>query len=69
MDATILLNPIETAPQDPVPLLLYCPDEGRWLLGLWAGDAWRLHLQPTHWLPMSTDVEVERARQQKGVGG
>jgi hypothetical protein len=36
-DPTILLYPIETAPKaelghDPVPLLLYCPDEESWLL-------------------------------------
>ena len=40
MDPTMLLNPIGTAPrpdQDAVPLLLYCPHEGRWLLGLWVG--------------------------------
>ena len=72
MDATILLNPIATAPQDPVPLLLYCPDEGSWLLGLWSKGAWRLQghreriLNPTHWLPMSTEVVVESAHQQKG---
>ena len=80
MNPTVLRNRIETAPraeldEEPVPLLLYCPDEGRWLLGQWSDSAWRLQghvervLHPTHWLPMSTDVVVEKARQQKGVGG
>ena len=59
----------------PVPLLLYCADEGSWLLGQWSEGAWRLQghrehvLNPTHWLPVSTDVVVESAHQQKGVGG
>ena len=78
MDPTMLLNPIGTAPrpeQDPEPLLLYCPHERRWYTGVWRDGAWRLQdhrervLHPTHWLPMSTDVVVEKARQQKGVGG
>ena len=78
MDSTKLPYPIETAPrsdQDPVPLLLYCLDEGSWLLGQWSEGAWRLQghrehvLNPTHWLPVSTDVVVESARQQKGLGG
>ena len=69
---------IETAPrtdQDPVPLLLYCPDEGSWLLGLWSEGAWRLQghaahvLDPSHWLPVSTDLVVESTRQQNGLGG
>src|SRR5215218_8418788 len=76
MDPTVLLYPIETAPhpdQDPVPLLLYCPDEGRWLLGLWSEGAWRLQghaahvLDPSHWLPVSTDLVVESTRQQNGA--
>jgi len=73
----MLPYPIESAPRpdrDPAPLLLYCPEEGRWLLGLWWEGAWRLQghrerlLSPTHWLPPSTEVVVERARRQKGVG-
>ena len=73
----MLPYPIESAPRpdrDPVPLLLYCPDEGCWLLGLWSAGAWRLQghrervLHPTHWLPTSTDVVVESAGRQKGVG-
>ena len=78
MHPTILPYPIATAlrpEQDPVPLLLYCPHEGRWLLGLWSKGEWRLQvhvdriLNPTHWLPISTDVVVESTRQQKGFGG
>jgi hypothetical protein len=65
----MLPYPIESTPrsdQDSVPLLLYCPDEGSWLLGLWSEGAWRLQdhrehvLHPTHWLPTSTEVVVER---------
>ena len=76
MDPIMLPYPIESAPRpdrDPVPLLLYCPDEGRWLLGQWSEGAWRLQghrervLHPTHWLPTSTDVVVDRAGRQKGV--
>jgi hypothetical protein len=75
MDRTMLLYPIETAPrpdQEPVPLLLYCPTEGSWLLGLWSKGEWRLQdhveriLKPTHWLPLSTDVVVERGNSKKG---
>ena len=70
MDPIMLPYPIESAPRpdrDPVSLLLYCPDEGRWLLGQWSEGAWRLQghlarvLHPTHWLPTSTDVVVDRA--------
>ena len=61
MNPTGLPYPIGTAlrrDRTPVPLLLYCPDEGSWLLGLWSEAAWRLEghaahvLHPTHWLPM-----------------
>ena len=78
MDPTMLLNPIGTAPRpdrNPVPLLLYCPYERRWYTGVWRDGAWRLHgpvervLSPTHWLPVSTDVVVESAGQQKALGG
>ena len=79
MAPTTLPYPMEKAPMpelghDPVPLLLYCPDEESWLLGLWLEGAWRLQghvervLHPTHWLPMSTEVVVESARQQKRIG-
>jgi hypothetical protein len=73
----MLPYPIESAPQpdhDPVPLLLFCPDEDSWLLGLWSEGAWRLQdhrehvLHPTHWLPTSTDVVVERTPQEEGLG-
>ena len=75
MDPTMLPYPIESAPrpgQDPEPLLLYCPDEGCWYTGVWSEGEWRLQghkervLHPTHWLPISTDVGVERAQRQKG---
>ena len=38
MDPTMLPYPIESAPrpdQDPVSILLYCPEEGRWYTGVW----------------------------------
>ena len=77
MDPTMMPYPIETAPRpdhEPVPLLLYCPTEGSWHTGVWSEGAWRLQdhvervLSPTHWLPPSTDVVVEKARQQKSAG-
>ncbi len=62
--------PIETAPKleldhEPVPILLFCPDEGGWHTGVWFEASWRLHadiervLEPTHWLPAPPDVVVE----------
>ncbi len=74
MDPTMLPHSIETASrpdQNPVPILLYCPDEGGWRTGVWRNGAWRLQgeheriLNPTHWLPASTDVVVERARRRR----
>ena len=72
MDPTMLLDPMVNAPrsvpgQEPVPVLLYCPDEERWQAGVWLDGAWRqqghpehiLHL--THWLPAGDRVVVERA--------
>ena len=44
----------------PVPLLLYCPDEGGWHTGVWFAGVWRLHaelervLEPTHWAGAGT---------------
>ncbi len=68
-------RPIHTAPraigldEEPVAILLYCPDQGGWFIGAWvrAGtyegawlqQGWRqasdhtVELQPTHWLPCS----------------
>ncbi len=62
--------PVETAPKpelqhEPVPILLFCPDEGGWHTGIWFEGTWRLHadlervLTPTHWLPAPPDVVVE----------
>jgi hypothetical protein len=65
MAPTMLPYAIETAARadhERVPLLLYCPSEGRWHAGVWWHGAWRLKgdvervLYPTHWLPASTDV-------------
>jgi hypothetical protein len=69
MSPTMLPYAIETAARadhERVPLLLYCPSEGRWHAGVWWQGAWRLKgdvervLYPTHWLPASTDVVVAR---------
>ena len=40
--------PIETAPKpeldhEPVPILLFCPDEGGGHTGIWFEASWRLH--------------------------
>ena len=62
--------PIETAPRaefdpEPVPILLWCPDEGGWHTGFWFAGVWRLHadiehvLDPSHWLPAPPDVLVK----------
>jgi hypothetical protein len=78
MDPTMLLNSIETAPrptQELLPLLLYCPNEHRWYTGVWRDGAWRLQdhaervLNPSHWLPVSTEVVVESTPREKRVGG
>ena len=61
---------IETAPKleldhGPVPILLFCPDEGGWHTGVWFAGVWRLYadiervLEPTHWLPAPPDVVVD----------
>jgi hypothetical protein len=53
--------PIETAPKgevdhEPVPISLWCPDEGGSHAGIWFAGVWRLHadieheLDPTHCL-------------------
>ncbi len=69
-------RPIHTAPmavgpdEKPIPVLLYCPEQGGWRTGVWlkAGyfdgvwcrQGWRLaeshavELRPTQWLPCST---------------
>ena len=64
--------PIETAPQpeldhEPIPILVWCPDEGGWHTAIWFEGSWRLHgdiehvHHPTHWLPAPPDVVVEWA--------
>ena len=48
MNPTGLPYPIGTAlrrDRNPVPLLLYCPDEDSWLLGLWSEGANRAGVQ------------------------
>lgn len=54
-------HPISTAVHpandvaEPKAVLLYCPDEGGWLVGVWWEGWWRLSvdpnviLTPTHW--------------------
>jgi len=68
-------RPIHTAPiavgahEEPIPVLLHCPDEGGWRRGawlrsrysngVWCRQGWRLaddqavELRPTQWLPSS----------------
>ena len=47
--------PIETAPTDPErKLLLYCPEQGGWIVGEWLVGRWTASwtwdlLHPTHW--------------------
>ena len=76
MDPTMMPYPIESAPrpgQDAEPLLLYCPDQACWYTGVWSEGAWRLQadaervLHPTHWLPTSTDVVVDRAQEKAAL--
>ena len=56
-------QPIASAPEshpdeDPLVLLLYCPEQGSWHTGVWWEGRWGLHydmsfeLEPTHWLPL-----------------
>jgi hypothetical protein len=68
MAPTMLPYAIKTAARadhERVPLLLYCPSERCWHTGVWWQGAWRLKgdvervLNPTHWLPTSTDVVIE----------
>ena len=58
--------PIETAPKGeldhgPVPILLWCPDEGGWHTGVWFRGKWLAYidtsvvLEPSHWLPIPAD--------------
>ncbi len=75
MQTRIVPRPIETAPiaighgEEPITLLLYCPEQGEWLVGAWlrtgiydgvvVQQGWRwaadrmVELRPTHWLPYS----------------
>lgn len=73
-------RPIYTAPlavsphEDPIPLLLYCPEQSGWHTamwlrsgfydGRWVSQGWRLaadlrvELRPTAWLPLSATPQV-----------
>ncbi len=75
MQTRIVPRPIEMAPmaishgEEPITLLLYCPEQGEWLVGawlragtydgVWVQQGWRwaadrtVELRPTHWLPYS----------------
>jgi hypothetical protein len=62
--------------ENPVKILVYCPDEGGWHSGVWLRAAyyegvwfrqgWRaatdhdLELRPTHWLPYPDKPQAER---------
>ena len=80
MNSGIVPRPIETAPmaighgEEPIPLLLYCPEWGAWLVGVWLRSGtyegewpqqgWRwaadlsVELRPTHWLPYSPETSI-----------
>lgn len=53
-------QPIDTAPQEEKPLLLYCPEHGEWRIGVRYLDSWLdlydldCELWPTHWLRIPT---------------
>ncbi len=73
-------RPIYTAPlavsphEEPIPLLLYCPEQSGWHKGMWlrsgvydgrwVSQGWRLaadlrvELRPTAWLPLSASPQV-----------
>jgi hypothetical protein len=74
-EASITPRLIQTAPmavgrnEEPIPVYLYCSEEGGWQTGvwlhagfydgLWRTQGWRrlddynVELRPTHWLPCS----------------
>ncbi len=78
----MLPRPIQSAPMEtgldesPIKVLVYCPDEGGWHVGVWlrAGhrdgvwmrQGWRaaidhnIELRPTHWLPYPEEPTLER---------
>ena len=54
-----LAHPMDTAERDEeIPLLLFCPDQGGWQIGIWFGGHWvdystlTMELQPTRWMPV-----------------
>ena len=78
----MLPRPIHTAPlatgpdETPIKVLVHCPDEGGWHVGVWLRAAyyggvwfrqgWRaaidhdLELRPTHWLPYPDEPQAKR---------
>ncbi len=81
----MLPRPIQSAPmamgldEAPIKILVYCPDEGGWHVGVWlrAGhhggvwmrQGWRaaidhnIELRLTHWLPYPEEPTTERTGQ------
>ena len=64
------LYPIATAPKnnpedEAPPLLLFCPEQGGWHVGIYWEGRWVLHfdvgceLEPTHWLPCPPEPEPQ----------
>ena len=52
-------HPMDTAKHDPeTPLLLFCPDQGGWNIGVWLEGRWvdyasaSVALEPVRWLPV-----------------
>jgi hypothetical protein len=55
-------KPIDTAPhEEDEPLLVFCPEQGGWHIGIWFNEKWVDYLttledlEPTHWLPVPPD--------------
>ena len=60
-DQSMRPQAIETAPKQPDrKLLLYCPKQGGWEIGMWSGERWISlrtieFLDPTHWTETPPD--------------
>ena len=62
MMVCVLPQPMDTAQHDSdMPLLLFCPNQGGWQIGVWLEGRWldyasfSVTLDPTHWMPIPPD--------------